>query len=124
MFKLTIVGTVLASALAQSAHPINEDIVKEIKARATTWEPMEVHENPLASLTVEQIDGLFGAFDEGTNNEIYSYKPIPVIETPVAFDSRDQWKKYVHPIRDQLHCGSCWAFGATEAVSDRFAIHS
>ena len=41
---------------------------------------------------------------------------------PTSFDARVQWPTLVHPIRDQQHCGSCWAFGASEAFSDRVAI--
>jgi len=46
------------------------------------------------------------------------------IKAPASFDSRTQWPGCIHPILDQGQCGSCWAFGASEALSDRFCIAS
>jgi cathepsin B len=46
------------------------------------------------------------------------------LDLPNNFDSREQWPKCVHAIRNQAQCGSCWAFGASEALSDRFCIAS
>jgi cathepsin B len=43
---------------------------------------------------------------------------------PVAFDSRTNWPNCIHPIRDQQGCGNCWAFAASEVLSDRFCIVS
>lgn len=45
-------------------------------------------------------------------------------DLPVSFDARTAWPGCVHPILDQGHCGSCWAFAATESLSDRFCIAS
>ncbi|KAA0200775.1 Cathepsin B [Fasciolopsis buskii] len=47
-------------------------------------------------------------------------------EIPRSFDSREYWGHCptVSQIRDQSSCGSCWAFGAAEAISDRICIHS
>lgn len=51
-------------------------------------------------------------------------QPAVANGVPDTFDSRDKWGSCVHPIRDQAQCGSCWAFGASEALSDRFCIAS
>ncbi|KAI6221436.1 Cathepsin B-like cysteine proteinase [Aphelenchoides fujianensis] len=49
------------------------------------------------------------------------------VQLPDSFDARQQWGSMcasVTEIRDQSSCGSCWAFGATEAMSDRICIAS
>merc|ERR1711957_653154 len=43
-------------------------------------------------------------------------------DIPDEFDARTKWPGLVHPIRDQQRCGSCWAFSASEVLSDRVAI--
>lgn len=118
MFKLVVVGTIIAMAAA--THPINENIVRKIKESAS-WTAHEVTANPLANKTIEELKQMLGTYIVPTNK---LYKKNGVVATPTDFDARTQWPNYVHAIRDQAQCGSCWAFGASESFSDRFAISS
>jgi cathepsin B len=108
--------------LAAATHPINEDIVSDIKSKTSNWTPMEVATNPLANKSAEEIRGMLGTIIA----EPFGFQQPAVsnAEVPATFDARTEWPGCVHDIRDQAQCGSCWAFGASEALSDRFCIAS
>jgi len=119
MFKLIVIGTI--AAMAAATHPINEEMVAHIKAKTSLWSPHETETNPFKDLTKEQLLAKCGTYIVPSNKQ---YPNSPIISVPSDFDARKQWGTQVHPIRDQQQCGSCWAFGATEAFSDRIAIAS
>lgn len=82
--------------------------------------------NPrFANTTVKDFKRLLGSYltPEDENTLVRTYPRG--LDLPASFDSREAWPQCgsMQNILDQGHCGSCWAFGAVEALSDRFCIH-
>jgi len=55
-----------------------------------------------------------------------SYTEAQLADIPTEFDPRTEWPECesISMIWDQGGCGSCWAFGAVNSMSDRMCIHS
>lgn len=123
MYKSLILAGVVAIGSTAVTHHINEDIVSEIKTKTEAWTPYEASENPWRNKSLTELNGLLGTIITGTKGYQVE-EEVDMFGVPESFDARNQWKSCIHPIRNQAQCGSCWAFGSSEAFSDRVCIAS
>ncbi|XP_027202599.2 cathepsin B-like [Dermatophagoides pteronyssinus] len=90
----------------------------------TTW---KAGRNFNKNITTDHIRSMLGLLDQEIpmkTSLLTKSVTIDVARIPEFFDARKKWPncKTIQQIRDQGTCGSCWAFGAAEAISDRFCI--
>lgn len=63
--------------------------------------------------------------EKGYEQQTYLEHDMVNANIPDSFDTRLNWPNCVNivgHVRDQSNCGSCWAFGSTEAFNDRYCI--
>ncbi|XP_031625903.1 cathepsin B [Contarinia nasturtii] len=115
----------LATVLADGIDdPLSDEFIEIINQKATTW---KAGRNFHSSTPKTYLQSLMGVHPDSKNylNEPKMLSSIRA-DLPENFDSRVNWPNCptIQEIRDQGSCGSCWAFGAVEAMSDRECIHS
>lgn len=110
----------------QTFHPLSDEFVNDINSKQSLW---KAGRNFPADTPLSYIKKLMGTKKNSTlqnNLDVMEHGPELIASLPENFDSRDKWPNCptLNEIRDQGSCGSCWAFGAVETMTDRVCIYS
>jgi cathepsin B len=131
VFLLTLVffsSSMPAFFKHEDEEVVPHDAVKFINSAQKHW---VASKSWVQFLTVRHAKSFMGTYLEESQTGHRSQKMARVEDflktvqyTPLSFDSRTKWPGCVHSVLTQSPCGGCWAWGATEALSDRLCIAS
>lgn len=104
-----------------SLPAVDDQIISLVNSDpSSTWRAG--HNEKFSGLTRMEARRFLGARLDDFSNSTIPRVVLHAVSIPDSFDSRKQWSNCVFPVRDQQQCGSCWAFGAAEALTDRLCI--
>jgi len=105
---------------------ISKSLVDQINSQpGKTWTASLAQGSLISRATIGEVKGLLGVKPGGPVLDLKTEFEVKVEDLPDTFDSRTKWSQCptIGMIRDQSACGTCWAFGAAEAISDRYCTY-
>jgi cathepsin B len=107
-----------------SLPAITQELVDSINAQGK-WKAGLNKGTVVDGITFEQAKRLMGARTDGLKLPQQVHPSNIIASLPTSFSAIDNWPQCpsIGHIRDQSACGSCYAFGGVEAMSDRICIH-
>ncbi|XP_015374882.1 PREDICTED: cathepsin B-like [Diuraphis noxia] len=113
-------------AIRVDLDPLSDEFIDHINSIQSYW---TAGRNFHKDTPTSYFKRLMGVHESNAHypklEQLLSYTDAPT-DLPENFDAREHWPNCptIREVRDQGSCGSCWAFGAVEAMSDRVCIHS
>jgi len=104
---------------------LTENFINELNAAQTTWKAGSSKFMSWSKQSIKRLMGVRPEYFEQHKHMTPIEHKVPK-DLPDNFDARTQWPNCpsLKEVRDQGSCGSCWAFGAVEAMTDRICIAS
>ena len=123
MKAFSAIAILVSTALA-ATHPFATiEMVNKINSLQSYWKASL--NTPTAQMSAEHFRSLLGVHSPSLPSPFprKRFTAAELAAAPKSYDPRDHYKcESMRMIRDQSSCGSCWAFGAVSAMSDRECI--
>jgi len=121
---LVLVSLAIAFELGSAVPALDTKLINLVNGQKSSW-VAGINEN-FREFTKEDMKKMMGFKPRAGKTPLPKLVQTSKLSLPTNFDSSKNWPacKTIGTIYDQARCGSCWAFGAVESISDRFCIHS